>query len=361
MRTTESIPDSFKGLSGFIINPEFRILRHTVFILVFLAYIIYSAVYYRYFIPHNHVFIIVWTCLLIINIAPAYLNIYILIPKYLYPHRYTTYMAYLFGIVALVASLMVMVAYLLNKFYQSGQFLSTVLSMKVFISLALACPTAIILFRRWYIYEIRIGRLENATIQSELEQLKKQINPHFLLNMLNNINVLVKTNPKEASQVLVKLKDMLSYQLTDSGQNEVLLEGDIHFITDYLSLEKVRRDNFEFTVTVKGNTEGLYVPPLLFIPFVENAVKHNTDKDLPYVHIMFTIEGGNLFFTCDNSKPETSPGNNHSGGLGLENVRRRLNLLFPEKFSLEVKNKVDIFKVVLRITLTEKRNELHYC
>ena len=359
MKTINTIPDSFKGFSGLVINPEFRILRHIVFILVFLAYIIYSAVYYRHFIPNNHVFIVVWTCLLVINIAPAYLNIYIFIPKYLYPHRYMMYAACLLGIMALVAFLMAMVAYFLNKLYQSGQFLSAVQSMKAFIALALACPTAIILFRRWYIYEIRIGQLENATIQSELEQLKKQINPHFLLNMLNNANVLIKTNPKEASQVLVKLKDMLSYQLTDSGKNEVLLEDDIRFLTDFLNLEKLRRDNFEFTVTVKGNTEGIYVPPLLFIPFVENAVKHNKEKNLPYVHIVFTIEGRNLFFTCDNSKPEVSS-NNNPGGLGLVNARRRLNLLFPGIFSLEIIDKVDIFKVVLQIVLTEK-NELHYC
>lgn len=120
--------------------------------------------------------------------------------------------------------------------------------------------------------------MEKATKQAELQQLKKQINPHFLFNMLNNANILVKDAPDEASQILEKLDNLLRYQLNDSTRREVFLTADIQFLTSFLELEKVRRDHFEYTIFQEGNMENICIPPLLFIPFVENAVKHNLDS-----------------------------------------------------------------------------------
>lgn len=131
------------------------------------------------------------------------------------------------------------------------------------------------MFTHWLRYNLRIDELESTTLQSELTFLKNQINPHFLFNMLNNANVLIKRNPEEASKVLFKLEDLLRYQINDSSRERVSLASDIRFLNDYLNLEKIRRDNFQFTLRQEGEVDSIWIQPLLFIPFVENAVKHS--------------------------------------------------------------------------------------
>jgi LytS/YehU family sensor histidine kinase len=256
------------------------------------------------------------------------------------------------GCIALMSMSLEASVYFLETQYRSGQFLGVLQSPKVLISLSFACPMAITLYRRWLADGMYIQQLENATIQSELEQLKKQINPHFLFNMLNNAMVLVKTDVQEASRALTKLKDLLSYQLTDSTRNETLLADDIQFLNDFLNLEKMRRDCFDFTVVVEGDSTDVYVPPLLFIPFVENAVKHNpaNDEYIPYVHIRFRISANKLHFTCVNSMPDESPESDASvSGLGLKNARRRLSLLYPDKHVLIINSSANRFQVDLQL------------
>jgi LytS/YehU family sensor histidine kinase len=164
--------------------------------------------------------------------------------------------------------------------------------------------------------------------------------------------VLAQKDPEKASQVLTKLSDLLRYQLYDSTRSKVLLTADIHFLTDFLNLEKVRRDHFEFIVSKEGEISGLQVPPLLFITFVENAVKHNVDADNPsYVHVYFEVNNDALYFKCINSKPQQQPVKKGAGGLGLSNVRRTLELLYPDKHRLSIEDKTDNYSVSLKIRL----------
>jgi sensor histidine kinase YesM len=319
---------------------------------VYLAYTVYCAAFYRPFIPDIRVNIALWGWFLIFNLGLSYLNICFLMPRFLYRRRYTAYALGMSGCIVLMILSLTGSVRLLDALYQSGQFLSTLQSLRILIPLSFACPMAVTLYRRWRSYGMRISQLENVTMQSELEQLKKQINPHFLFNMLNNAMVLVKTNSREASQILIKLKDLLNYQLTDSAGDETLLTNEIQFLNDFLNLEKIRRDHFDFSVTVEGDTNGVRVPPLLFIPFVENAVKHNPESDdyLPYIRVFFRLNDGKLYFTCVNSKPAVTPENNEQeGGLGLVNVRRRLSLLYPGKHFLNITTETDKFQVDLQI------------
>lgn len=355
MKTDQTYPRNPAGLTAFLTAPRFRYLRHFLFLSVCLAYMVYGAVFYRTFIPDNRTLAVVWIFLFVFNAGPGYVNIYYLMPKYLFEYRYKTYMVYLLGLVAIMALSLEAAVYYLRQFHQSGQFLTTVLSLKVFIPLCIACPMAVVFFRRWHVYRLRISQLENSTMQSELEQLKKQINPHFLFNMLNNANVLVKTDALQASVVLEKLKDLLQYQLTGGAQNEVLLTDDIRFLTDFLNLEKIRRDSFEFTVATENIPDNMYIPPLLFIPFVENAVKHNPDcGNLTYVHLSFHVDGNQLHFGCTNSKPVETVKHSEPGGLGLKNIKRRLDLLYGDKYSIEITDKPGIFEVKLIIEFTKQ-------
>ena len=184
----------------------------------------------------------------------------------------------------------------------------------------------------------QVVEMETVNKDIEFQALQAQINPHFLFNMLNNANILVKDAPDEASQILGKLDDLLRYQLNDSTRREVFLSADIQFLTSFLELEKVRRDHFEYTIFQEGNMENICIPPLLFIPFVENAVKHNSDSDhLSYVHLYFSVHDKQLMFRCENSKPRIPV--KREGGIGLANVRRRLDLLYESKYTLQIEDK----------------------
>ena len=343
-------------LSEIRINRRYHRLAHTLFILVYMAYTIYCAVFYRPFIPDFPVNLAVWGWFLIFNVGLAYLNIYLLMPRFLYTRRFVTYGICLAGCLALMSLSMTLSACLLDALYRSGQFLSALQSPRIIIPLSFACPMAVALYNRHRSDRLRINRLENATMQSELEHLKKQINPHFLFNMLNNAMVLLKTDSKEASTALLKFRDLLNYQLKVSSLEETLLSDDIQFLNNFLNLEKIRRDQFEFEIAVEGVTDGIYVPPLLFIPFVENAVKHNPESDeyLSYVRIRFRLAADKLHFTCINSKPALpQPTEMQGGGLGLVNIKRRLSLLYPENHSLSIESQTDCFQVDLQIFFKE--------
>ena len=223
--------------------------------------------------------------------------------------------------------------------YQSVSFILSLInlfSLIISLELIIVGSSALILFREWIINKHKIGTLENATMQSESEQLKNQINPHVLFNMLNNANELTKENPKQAANIIFKLNDLLKYQISDSAKEDILLSADIQFLSDLLNLEKIRRDSFEFIVSVDGNIDDLKVPTHLFIPFVENALKHGNDKK-SYIHLYFNVIENRLNFICINSKPsELQKGKKQSGGLGLTNIKRRLELLYGSNYILDI-------------------------
>lgn len=214
-----------------------------------------------------------------------------------------------------------------------------------------AGSAAISLFTHWLRHNLRIDQLESTTLQSELKFLKSQINPHFLFNMLNNANVLIKRNPEEASKVLFKLEDLLRYQINDSSRERVALASDIRFLNDYLNLEKIRRDHFQFTMEQEGDIDSIWIQPLLFIPFVENAVKHSFDSEHPSsVHLSFKVEENRLEFRCENTMPAVAV-SNKVGGIGLANIQRRLGLLYPDRYELEQIENENRYMVTLCITL----------
>ncbi|WP_343675034.1 histidine kinase [Chitinophaga sp.] len=270
---------------------------------------------------------------------------YVLVPKLLFRNKNIEYCLSVAGILVVVA----ICGYFFNPFVK-GRGLNIPLFSFLTV-LLLAASSSIKLFQKGMMDKQLIYELEQSKAYAELEQLKNQINPHFLFNMLNNANVLTKKDPEKASQVLMKLSDLLRYQLYDSARDKVLLTSDIHFLEDFLNLEKVRRDSFDFLISKEGDLSGVQIPPLLFISFVENAVKHNNDATKSsYVHLYFDVRNNELFFKCINSKPILKSDSN-SGGLGLANIRRRLELLFPASHSLSIEDNTETYCATLNIKL----------
>jgi len=318
----------------FLISSKYRIYRHLLLIAI-ISFVLYNST------PE----ISEPTLILCSFLLMLYFNMYILVPKLLFKNKNTLYSLSVVGIIIISA----IGGYLFNTLSDKGD-----LNISLFSSLIVvlvAASSSVKLFQKWMVDKQLIDELEKSKTYAELEQLKNQINPHFLFNMLNNANVLTKKDPEKASQILMKLSDLLRYQLYDSTRDKVLLTSDIHFLEDFLNLEKVRRDSFDFLISKEGNLSGVQIPPLLFISFVENAVKHNNDATKSsYVNLFFDVRNDELFFKCINSKPVLKSVNN-TGGLGLTNIRRRLELLFPASHYLVIEENSETYCVNLTIKL----------
>lgn len=287
-----------------------------------------------------------------------YANLYLLVPRFLLKNRFGSYIG-----AAILMNLVVITFLSITQ----GALFEVILPVRnpdgfatfintfsgiLTLGFVTAGSAAISLFTHWLRYNLRIDELESTTLQSELTFLKNQINPHFLFNMLNNANVLIKRNPEEASKVLFKLEDLLRYQINDSSRERVSLASDIRFLNDYLNLEKIRRDNFRFTMEQEGDIESIWIQPLLFIPFVENAVKHSFDSEhSSSVCVSFKVDDNRLEFHCENSKPSVAVSKGKVGGIGLANIQRRLGLLYPGCYQLELKEDETRYSVILSITL----------
>jgi hypothetical protein len=195
-------------------------------------------------------------------------------------------------------------------------------------------------------------KLAKENLQSELALLKNQINPHFLFNTLNNIDSLIKSNTKKASETLVKLAEILRYMIYDTNVAKVQLSDEIKHIESYIELQKLQFANAELvSVSVTGNPVGKQLAPMLFIPFVENAFKHCTDKNSPNaIRISFTIQESQVLFESVNISGKTRKINkDKASGVGLNNVRRRLELIYPDSHSLSIKEENNTFIVKLAI------------
>lgn len=335
-----------------ITHKKFRIYRHIFLIMFFAAVFLNSKEDLTE--PVNTFFKVAIFSLIL---GLFYFNMYWLIPRYIFTAQYITYFLWILGLLGIT-----LVFFFTGRHYLQPYFItplehgpipaSRIFPLSFIFLIFIASTMAIKLFQRSIVINQRLNELESMTMHAELEQLKNQINPHFLFNTLNNVNVLTQINPEKASQVIMKLSDLLHYQLHDSTMNKVLLTADISFLEDFLNLEMIRRDNFEFEINVKGDIAGVLVPPLLFITFVENAVKHNLDAENPsYVYIFFEATEKGFSFDCINSKPFLKTQNFKKGGLGLVNVKRRLELLFPDQHYLYIDDKQEQFRVELKLNV----------
>jgi len=212
------------------------------------------------------------------------------------------------------------------------------------------------ILRRFIKSQILIRQLELDNLESELNFLKAQINPHFLFNSLNNIYVQARKNGTAAAESILQLSDLLRYQLYDCSKDKVPLTGEIEYLNNYLKLDKLRKTSFKIDFDIKGNPKGINIAPYIFIPFVENAVKHGTIPDGEgFIQIRMNIlVDDQLEFRVVNSKLKTIT-DTKAGGIGLVNAKRRLELLYPGKYDLEITDSEDEYTIKLLIDLSEEQ------
>lgn len=215
----------------------------------------------------------------------------------------------------------------------------------------LAFATALHLSRQWFVQRELLQQIRLEKLNTELDYLKAQMNPHFLFNSINTIFFQINKENTEARETLGKFSDMLRYQLYECNGNEIAIEKELSYLKNYVELQKLRRNGQdEIKLIVSDDLKNFSLPPLLLISFIENAFKHVSNftdkKNEVRIELMKANQSIQLtvFNTTDSSVKE-------SGGIGLKNVKRRLELLFPQRHSLDIQKTASGFSVNLKLEL----------
>ena len=204
---------------------------------------------------------------------------------------------------------------------------------------------------QWLFKQIKaLIRLKNEKAKTELMHLKSQVNPHFFFNMLNNLYGLVDKDAKKAQELILKLSDMMRYSIYDGDKDTVLLSEEITYLENYIELHKMR---YHKAIDIQFNSEtndtDYEIMPLLFIILLENAFKHGVEnlRENAYVHITLTAYNNEVTFEIENNFDEVL--DNPETGIGLKNLKRRLELVYPKKHTLTVSKTDTIYSATLNI------------
>jgi two-component system, LytTR family, sensor kinase len=197
---------------------------------------------------------------------------------------------------------------------------------------------------------------EEVRLKTELSFLRSQISPHFIFNVLNSIVYLIKKEPANAEKVTLELSNLLRYMLYESEYKQVTLQKEIEYLENYIKLQNIRfGDDVEINLNLAQHTENLYIEPMLLIPFVENAFKHGVGMvKKPVIDIDLKLEKGNqLIFSVKNFKSKTKEKivDSQESGIGLKNVKRRVELLYANQHKFEVNDFESTFEVILELEL----------
>lgn len=303
-----------------------------------------------------------------IHIFLAYLNAYYLLPKFIPKGQYLRY----FGALTLALSAMFLVKVYLNYYLVSpvvwpesykaeeifgANHIITVMLGELYV---IGLTTSIKLTMDWLYHQRRTKALETKNLETELDLLKSQIQPHFFFNTLNNLYALTLDKSDKAPETVLKLSELMSYILYQaSNTRKVSLSKEIVQMQHYLDLEQLRfgkRLNLSFEI--QGNIERVEIAPLILLPFIENTFKHGVHNQITTIDIQMNLQVGDqwLDFTIINPKPPLPAYlpqgltlEKPVGGVGLKNAKRRLELIYKDKFQLNIYNEEDRYKVHLRI------------
>ena len=211
----------------------------------------------------------------------------------------------------------------------------------------------IFLLGKWMEQQHYSEKLMKEKLAAQLELLKSQVQPHFIFNTLNNIYMLSLKGSPQTSDMIYRLSALLSYMLYDAKEETISIEKEVDYIKNYINLEKIRYgERLDVQLNVYNNVKDVQVPPLLVLPLVENAFKHGVSKSLAesWVHIDISLKDKSLIFKIENSISEEKVDTNGFGnGLGLENLRKRLEILYPDSFELKTMQDECSYLAVLRL------------
>ena len=328
-----------------VFSPRWRILRHLLFWVFIFSDELLSLIGVTY--PMYDPFLSLAEFLM--DVFLVYLNLYYLIPKFLFQKKFG---AYTFINATLIVLVLVINYYLATEWYEGEDFISvniqtTLLTLGI-LSIAIAIKVTKINIEA----REKLREVENQHTEAVLKNLKDQINPHFLFNNLNNLYILSKSKTALLPESIMQLSDLLRYQIYDTkDKKKIILAEEISFIKNYISLEKLRRDDFKVEMHISEISGSLQIAPLLLLPFIENACKHsvNVTGKPSFINLKIQSQGKQLDFRISNNIGDAPP--KESGGLGLINIRRRLELLYPDKHQIEISDTNGVYTLHLTLDL----------
>lgn len=300
-------------------------------------------------------------------IAFYYFNANVLIPKLLAQNKVTLYIAIIIGLLIFFGVFPRLYQLFIGDIQRFPSFprdpnrprhyrapLLFPGSIAIFL-LVFIFSTGIKVINQWRHSEQRSKQVENEKLNAELSFLKAQINPHFLFNTLNNIYALAAVNSERTANAVMKLSNIMRYVLTEAKNDWVPLEKEIQFISHYIELQKMRTTDktcIDFNIT--GDAAGRQVSPFLFLPFIENAFKYGiSTRELSPISILLEINGNQLHFRIKNNKHNNSTVKMaQNTGIGIQNSRRRLDLLYQNRHKLDITDEATTYTVNLNIQLS---------
>lgn len=292
------------------------------------------------------------------KMALTYFVLYILLPKYLLPGKYVDFFVWLIGSSFLIGIVQRYIAFNFDYplYFPLGLndpffFFPKIVKMFVAIYPVTFIAVAIKLLKFWYANQQAQQVLIQERLEAELKFLKTQIHPHFLFNTLNNLYALTLKKSDRAPETVLKLSELINYMLYECTGDDVLLDKELKFIANYIDIEKMRYgDKLDVDIRICGEAHERRIAPLILLPFVENCFKHGASESLQHAWVKVTVD---LQESLTLLKVENSKNGKHEGstkpGIGIQNVKRRLDLLYPRRHELKIINGEETFLVILTI------------
>jgi len=328
-------------------------------ILLWSLYLIFWIVVFR---PGVEISDIVINSFAIVTIHAliSYINLSVLVKILLVHKQYIIYFISILLVISMGAFIQMAVFILLNTLPQAQKTelvtLGFFINSAIAITYTVAITMSLKLVKYWYEKEQMAKTLKDLNRQTELLYLQAQINPHFLFNSLNSIYGMALKKSDQTPQLILKLSEILRYVLYEGKDQYVSLSNEIKYLQSYIDLEKTRYEgNVDISLEIKGDTEQFEIASMILIPFVENSFKHGLRARTGDMFLRLTIEviDNQLFVDIVNSKPKSiqtdDPKENSYGGIGIENVKRRLSMIYPKQHKLKIINTHDTYRVYLEI------------
>ncbi len=343
-----------------------RVVQHVVFwSIVFVLYTFLYSVKSSFWIAfRNNLF---YTPL---HISFYYIITGYLIPRYLFEGRYVSFLSLLvfimlvLSLISRIMDIYIAIPYIIKYMpldsWEKAELVRSAVFDRlfdlVFFMNALKAMNMIV----WFAVVIKMFKLwyerKQAALQAELNALKGQVHPHFLFNTLNNLYALTLVNSPRSSEVVLGLSDLLRYMLYECDTDLVNLQKEVQMLQRYIALERLRyEERLDLNFTISGRLDDKLVTPLIMLTFIENAFKHGASDTVgeAWVTIDLQVMGDNMKLKVANSKPASKTPNagKHFGNIGLQNARKRLELLYPAAHELKIMDDEDTFLVVLELKL----------
>ncbi len=302
-----------------------------------------------------------------ITMVTTYYTIYVTIERFWLQKRFAPFWLSLFA--SLVVSGIVRRSFLYTVMYPILEheklseplfFLPKMMVGAVQVHLVVAVGVMIYMLGKWKQHQHEAEVLKKEKIAAELQLLKSQVQPHFIFNTLNNIYMLSMKGSAQTSDMIYRLSALLSYMLYDSKQETIEFDKELEYIKNYIDLEKIRYgERLDVQVNVFSNTKNIYIPPLLFLPLVENAFKHGVSQEVEncWIHIDITLRKNKLTFKIENSFNDDKVTVSEFGnGIGHDNLRKRLDIFYSQAYELKTMKDENSYLVTLKLDL----NALHF-